>query len=125
MNNNAKEKRLTQYWKDQIVDQEEEMGKKIIAAHKVCGQLQQEKERIENEWKGKIHASQAKHHQLVEELQARQRERIIDAQTALQETQDKKQKRTHEIEEMRRQIIAGKDKAIQQCERRFRKLQAE
>jgi WD40 repeat protein len=125
MNNNAKEKQLIQNWEDRIAAQEEETGKKIIAAHKVCEQLQQEKERIENEWKGRIRAPQAKHHQLVEELQATQRKRITDAQNALQDTEDKKQKRIHEIEEMKRQIIAEKESAIQHCERRLRELQAE
>jgi hypothetical protein len=30
MNNNAKEKQLTQMWEDRIAQQEEESGKKII-----------------------------------------------------------------------------------------------
>jgi hypothetical protein len=44
MNNNAKEKQLAQMWEDRIAQQEEESRKKITQAHRICENLQRDKE---------------------------------------------------------------------------------
>jgi WD40 repeat protein len=125
MNNNAREKQLTQHWDDTIAAQEDEFGKKIIQAHKICENLQNEKDRTENEWKNRIKAGQAKHMQVIEELQNTHRKRLQDARMALQEMEDKKQTRIKQIEEMQKQITAERDSAIAACEKRLREIQVE
>ena len=125
MTNNAREKQLTQEWEDKIAIQEEEFGKKIIQAHKICEQLQNEKERTENEWKKQIKQAQAKHQQVIEELQTTHRKRLQDAHMALQEMEDRKQTRIKQIEEMKKQIESEKETAISQCEKRLREIQQE
>jgi WD40 repeat protein len=125
MNNNAKEKQLTQEWEDRIAAQDDEFGRRIFQAHKVCEQIHDEKKRLEVEWNGRIKAAQAKHHQLVDELQATHRKRLQDARMELQRMNEKKQGRVRQIEEMRRQIAAERDAAVANCEKRLREIQTE
>jgi hypothetical protein len=93
-------------WEDRITAQEDEPSKKIFHPHNPCDQLQQEKDRIEAEWKGRVRAAQLKYNQLVDELQATQKRRIADAQADPRETEREQHKRIQEIEAMKRQILA-------------------
>jgi cell division septum initiation protein DivIVA len=56
-------------WEDRIAQQEEELGKKIIQTHHIYENLQRDKEKIENDWKNCVKAAQAKHSQVLEELE--------------------------------------------------------
>jgi hypothetical protein len=125
MNNNAKERQLTKEWEDRIAAQEDETGKKVISAHQVCDQLQTEKERIENEWTTRVKTAQAKHSQLVDELQTNHRKRLEDARTSLQKKQDRRNDRTRQIDAMKTQIIAERDQAIANCEKKLKEIQLE
>jgi septal ring factor EnvC (AmiA/AmiB activator) len=119
MNNNAREKQLTKEWEDRVATQEEEFGKRIFQAHNTCVQLQNERERTEAEWRGRAQAERAKHAQLVAQLQSTHRKRVQDAQFALRDADERRRHRIEQFEEMQRQILAEKDAAVLQCERRL------
>jgi hypothetical protein len=125
MNNNAKEKQMTQDWEDRIAAQEEDFGKKIIQAHKICENLQNDKERTQKDWQNQVNANRAKHRQIVDELEGTHRKRVHDAEMALQEMRDKKLTRIKQIEEMQRQIETERDTAIAQTEKRLKDIQIE
>jgi hypothetical protein len=125
MNNNAKERQLTQEWEDKIAIQEEETGAKITNAHQICDQLQKEKESTEHEWRMRVKTAQAKHSQLIDELQATHRKRLQDAKDALKARIDKRDTRIRQIDAMKAQIIAERDQAIANCEKKLREIQAE
>jgi hypothetical protein len=125
MNNNAREKQLTREWEDRIAAQEDENGKRIYQAQNICVTLQNEKARIEAEWRGRADAQRLKHAQLVAQLQGTHRKRLQDAQQALQEAQEKKRKRIQQIEEMKQQILTERETAIHQCEKRLGEIHQE
>jgi hypothetical protein len=123
MNNNAKERQLTQEWEDRIAAHEDETGKKITQAHKICEQLQTEKEHTENEWRTKVKTAQAKHSQLIDELQTNHRKRLQDARMALQEKENRRNERIRQIEAMKKQILAEREQAIAHCEKGLKETQ--
>lgn len=119
MNNNAKEKQLTKMWEEKIAGQEDKFDKEVFQAHHVCENLQKRKEDIENEWKSKMKAAQAKHQQIVEQLQSEHRKRLQQNHSELQIAQEKKQSRIKQIEEMKKQMLNEKEQAIKTTEKKL------
>jgi hypothetical protein len=91
----------------------------------VCRALWHEKDRTENEWRTKIKQSQARHVQLIQELQSAHDKRFKSSEVLLHEVEDRKQIRIQQIEKMKLQIIVERDVAIASTEKRFHEIQLE